>query len=76
VSVRWYRPDGPQRPDDIADDYLALVERRHHEGDITLGATDQILLAIGLALLGLYDDEDDGPDTGEEAPKPPLRAVG
>jgi AcrR family transcriptional regulator len=24
VSVRWYRPDGPQRPDDIADDYLAV----------------------------------------------------
>ena len=25
VSVRWYRPDGPQRPDDIADDYLTVV---------------------------------------------------
>ena len=25
VSVRWYRPDGPQRPDDIADDYLTVL---------------------------------------------------
>jgi AcrR family transcriptional regulator len=25
VSVRWYRPDGPQRPDAIADDYLTVL---------------------------------------------------
>jgi AcrR family transcriptional regulator len=25
VSVRWYRPDGPQRPADIADDYLTVL---------------------------------------------------
>ena len=25
VSVRWYRPDGPQRPEDIADDYLTVL---------------------------------------------------
>jgi AcrR family transcriptional regulator len=25
VSVRWYRPDGPQRPDEIADDYLTVL---------------------------------------------------
>jgi AcrR family transcriptional regulator len=25
VSVRWYRPDGVQRPDDIADDYLTVL---------------------------------------------------
>jgi AcrR family transcriptional regulator len=25
VSVRWYRPDGPQRPDDIADEYLTVL---------------------------------------------------
>jgi AcrR family transcriptional regulator len=25
VSVRWYRPDGVQRPDDIADDYLSML---------------------------------------------------
>jgi AcrR family transcriptional regulator len=25
VSVRWYRPDGPQRPDDIAADYLTVL---------------------------------------------------
>ncbi len=25
VSVRWYRSDGPQRPDDIADDYLTVL---------------------------------------------------
>ena len=25
VSVRWYRPDGPQRPGDIADEYLAVL---------------------------------------------------
>jgi AcrR family transcriptional regulator len=25
VSVRWYRPDGPQQPDDIAADYLTVL---------------------------------------------------
>jgi AcrR family transcriptional regulator len=25
VSVWWYRPDGPQRPDAIADDYLTVL---------------------------------------------------
>ena len=25
VSVRWYRPDGPQRPDDVAEEYLGLL---------------------------------------------------
>jgi TetR/AcrR family transcriptional regulator, cholesterol catabolism regulator len=25
VSVRWYRPDGPQRPGDIAEAYLAVL---------------------------------------------------
>ena len=25
VSVRWYRPDGAQRPDDVADDYLTVL---------------------------------------------------
>ena len=25
VSVRWYRPDGPQRPGDIADEYLTVL---------------------------------------------------
>jgi AcrR family transcriptional regulator len=25
VSVRWYRPGGPQRPDAIADDYLTVL---------------------------------------------------
>ena len=25
VSVRWYRPNGPQRPEDIADEYLAVL---------------------------------------------------
>jgi TetR/AcrR family transcriptional regulator, cholesterol catabolism regulator len=25
VSVRWYRPDGPQRPDDVAEEYLSVL---------------------------------------------------
>ena len=25
VSVRWYRPDGPQRPDDVAEEYLTVL---------------------------------------------------
>src|SRR5438477_7678531 len=25
VSVRWYRPDGPQQPGDIADEYLTVL---------------------------------------------------
>lgn len=25
VSVRWYRPDGPQRPADVADEYLTVL---------------------------------------------------
>lgn len=25
VSVRWYRPGGPQRPGDVADDYLSVL---------------------------------------------------
>jgi len=25
VSVRWYRPEGPQRPEDIADEYLTVL---------------------------------------------------
>jgi len=25
VSVRWYRPEGPQRPGDIADEYLTVL---------------------------------------------------
>jgi AcrR family transcriptional regulator len=25
VSVRWYRPEGPQQADDIADDYLTVL---------------------------------------------------
>jgi AcrR family transcriptional regulator len=25
VSVRWYRPDGPQRPDEVAEDYLHVL---------------------------------------------------
>lgn len=58
---------------EIADDLLAGIERRHEEGNLALDATATVLLAIGHAILGLYDDTDD-PDTGEEAPKP-LRAV-
>jgi AcrR family transcriptional regulator len=25
VSVRWYRPEGPQRPEDVADEYLTVL---------------------------------------------------
>jgi TetR/AcrR family transcriptional regulator, cholesterol catabolism regulator len=25
VSMRWYRPDGPQHPDDVAEEYLSVL---------------------------------------------------